>query len=94
MIDYRRAIHSDGFFSYRWILENGNEIPIVVSVRDVSEARQSGLNMLDWLYDYERSLHYRKAIEKSEPILVGPYTGIIKTEPGYIGTCDSPTKNM
>ncbi len=71
------ALASDGFFSYTWALPNGENIPLTVAVRDISEAQQKGLELLDEVYDYEKTLHYRKAIQETKPVLVGPYTGPI-----------------
>ncbi len=71
------ALPSDGFFSYTWILPNGEKIGVTVAVRDVSEARQKGLELLDEFYDYNKTLDYREAIETTNPVLLGPYTGPI-----------------
>ena len=71
------ALPSDGIFSYTWADADGSHICVTVSVRDVSEALQAGLKILDDVYDYKKSLDIRKIIETTNPILIGPYTGPI-----------------
>jgi hypothetical protein len=75
MDDYRMALPSDGIFSYTWTHEDGTHIGVTVNVFDVSEARQEGLDLLDRVYDYKKTLDMRKIIETTSPILIGPYTG-------------------
>ena len=73
----RMALPSDGFFIYTWFCKDGEKIPLTVTVKDADEARLEGLDLLDRVFEYEKTLDYRKIIETTDPVLIGPYLGPI-----------------
>jgi hypothetical protein len=76
-MDYRIALPSDAYFEYTWNYADGTNIPLTVVVKHEWEALPKGLLMLEEFFVPEKSLELRKIIEKTNPVLLGAYSGPI-----------------